>query len=70
MNIDEAVDRPIRVGTSDDCQDRKQHDVWQAIQLPFRSPRVFNFSQQFDKWTEWHHGNPARGSEGCSKGVT
>ena len=60
VNIDEAVDRPIRVGTGDDCQDRKQHDVWQAIQLPLRSPRVFNFSQQFDKRTEWHHGNPAR----------
>lgn len=67
VNIDKAVDCPIRVGAGDDCQDRKQHDVWQAIQLPFRSSRVFNFSQQFDKWTEWHHGNPARGSEGCQQ---
>ena len=67
VNIDEAVDSPIRVGTSDNCQDRKQHDVWQAIQLPFRPPRVLNFSQQIDKWTEWHHGNPVRGCEGCQQ---
>ena len=44
VNIDEAVDRPIRVGASDDCQDRKQHDMREAIQLPFRPSRVFNFS--------------------------
>src|SRR5512133_3202572 len=31
VNIDEAVDCPIRVGAGDNCQDRKQYDVWQAI---------------------------------------
>jgi hypothetical protein len=49
VNIDEAVDRPIRVGTGDDCQDRKQHDVRQAIQLPLRPSRVFDFGQQVNK---------------------
>ena len=49
VNIDEAVDRPIRVGARDDCQDRKQHDVRQTIQLPLRPPRVFDFSQQVNK---------------------
>ena len=47
--IDEAVDRPIRVGAGHDCQDRKQHDVRQAIQLPLRPPRVFDFGQQVNK---------------------
>jgi RNase P/RNase MRP subunit p29 len=61
VDIDEAVDSPIRIGTSDNRQDCKQHDVWQTIQLPFRPPRVLNFSQQIDKWTECHHGNPVRG---------
>src|SRR5215469_4938675 len=42
VNIDEAVDCPIRVGAGDDCQDRKQYDVRQAIQLPLRPPRVFD----------------------------
>ena len=49
VNIDEAVDCPIRVGAGDDCQDRKQYDVWQAIQLPLRPPRVFDFGQQVNK---------------------
>ena len=49
VNIDEAVDRPIRVGAGDDSQDRKQHDVRQAIQLPLRPPRVFDFGQQVNK---------------------
>jgi hypothetical protein len=42
VNIDKAVDCPIRVGAGDNCQDRKQYDVWQAIQLPLRPPRVFD----------------------------
>jgi hypothetical protein len=42
---DEAVDRSIRVGDSNDCQDREQHDVRYAIQLPLRPYRVFDFSQ-------------------------
>src|SRR4051794_41085634 len=67
VNIDEAVDSPIRVGTSDNCPDRKQHDVWQAIQLPSRPPRVLNFSQQIDKWTEWH---PCAAVKVASKAVT
>ena len=49
VNIDEAVDCPIRVGAGDDCQDRKQHDVRQAIQLPLRPPRVFDFGQQVNE---------------------
>src|SRR6476660_3024623 len=49
VNIDEAVDCPIRIGAGDDCQDRKQYDVWQAIQLPLRPPRVFDFGQQVNK---------------------
>ena len=65
VNIDEAVDRPIRVGIGHDCQDRKQHDVRQAIQL--RPPRVFDFVQQINKWTERCHGNPVRGCVGCQQ---
>ena len=49
VNIDEAVDRPIRVGAGDNCQNREQHDVWQAIQLPLRPPRIFDFAQQVNK---------------------
>jgi hypothetical protein len=49
VNIDKAVDCPIRVGARDDCQDRKQYDVRQAIQLPLRPPRVFDLSQQVNK---------------------
>ena len=57
VNIDEAVDRPIGVGASDDRQDREQHDVWQSIQLSLCPPRVFDFGQQVHKWTERRHGN-------------
>ena len=49
VNIDEAMDCPIRVGAGDDCQDRKQYDVWQATQLPLRPPRVFDLGQQVNK---------------------
>ena len=45
VNIDEAMDCPIRVGAGDDRQNRKQHDVRQPIQLPLRPPRVFDFGQ-------------------------
>jgi hypothetical protein len=37
------------VGAGDDNQDRKQHDVRQAIQLPLCPPRVFDFGQQVNK---------------------
>jgi len=49
VNVDEAVDRPIRVGAGDDCQDREQHDVRQAIQFSLRPSWVFNFGQQVNK---------------------
>jgi hypothetical protein len=33
VNVNEAVDRPVGVGASDDRQDREQHDLWQSIKL-------------------------------------
>jgi hypothetical protein len=49
VNIDKAVDCPIRVGAGDDRQNGKQYDVRQPIQLPLRPPRVFDFGQQVNK---------------------
>ena len=57
MNINEAVDRPVGVGASDDRQDREQHDLRQSIQLSLCPPRIFDFGQQVHKWTERRHGN-------------
>ena len=47
-----------RVGASDDRQNREQHNLWQSIQLALCPPRVFDFGQQVNKWTERRHGNP------------
>lgn len=41
VNIDEAVDSPVGVGTSDDRQDREQHDMRQSIQLALCAPGAF-----------------------------
>ena len=69
VNIDEAVDRPIGIGASDDRQDREQHDVRQPIQLALGPPRVFDLGQQGDKGSERRHGNPSAAVEVASQGV-
>ena len=45
VNINEAVDRPVGIGASDDRQDREQHDVRQPIQLALGPPWVFDLGQ-------------------------
>ena len=69
-NMNEAVDCPIRVGAGDDSQDRKQHDVRQAIQLP--APRPPRYSISVSRSTNELNGamaTPCAVLPGSSKGV-
>jgi hypothetical protein len=49
MDIDEAVDCPVRVGPGHHRQNGEQHDVGKTIELAFRSSRVFDLGKQSEK---------------------
>lgn len=65
MDVDERVDGPVRVRPGHDRQDGEQHDVRQAIQLAFRSPRVLDLGQQREKRRQRLHGNLLARHSGC-----
>jgi hypothetical protein len=69
VDIDEAVDRPVGIGASDDRQDREQHHVRQSIQLALGPPWVFDFGQQGDKRSERRHATPSAAVKVASQGV-
>jgi len=68
VNIDEAVDCPIGIGTGNDSQDREQDHMRQLIELALCSSWIFDLGQQGNKRRERLHGNPI-GSKVASQRV-
>jgi len=56
MDVEEAVDAAVRVGSGDDRQNGKQDHVWQAIQFAFSPTRILDLGQQGEQRRERPHG--------------
>ena len=57
MDVEEAVDAAVRVGSGDDRQNGKQDHVWQAIQFAFSPTRILDLGQQGEQRRERLHSN-------------
>ena len=65
MDIDEAVNCTVRIGSGHHGQYGEQHDVRKTVKLAFRASRVFDLGKQGEKRGQRRHGNLGASESGC-----
>ena len=69
IDVDEAMDAAIGIGSSEYGQNREQHHMRQPVHLALGAPRIVNFFQHIEKSSASVHGNPRIGFKVAVQGV-